>query len=465
MSLRSTFALAAASCARSALRLCGKEASTLPGRIALAISPRFIAERCADAQVIVVTGTNGKTTTSHMIAQALKNAGHHITTNAAGANMASGIATACLEIPQSDSTQKNFAIIECDEATLRLVAKSLRPKAIVVTNLFRDQLDRYGEVDTTCKLIAEGIDAAPDAHLFLNADCPLCASLARSDRRVTFFGMECVPTSDESGIEPARRPASMAPLEASRCPQCGCQLKYTFRTYGHLGAYRCPRCEQSRPDLDVKALRFPAMEACGTIMDIASPADDRPQRLFIGLPAAFNAYNALAGFAVAQWAGVDGDIVKQTFAHISACQGRMEHLLVGNTPVCMILVKNPVGMDQALTYLQGIDPHSRISFGLNDRAADGEDISWIWDADFENLLEAEQREISVGGTRRNEMALRLKYAGIPESRIGSWNSLQDLIKLIEESEQPLYLLLNYTSMREAHRFLMHAGAKPAKERL
>ena len=477
MGARAKMAHAAGRAVAAALHALGRPGTTLPGKVALKLDPSFLADSARGVAVVLVTGTNGKTTTTHLLAETALTCGFSVVTNAGGANMTAGLAGAFVAEKRAGG-RRRMAVLECDEAYVRQVAGALTPAAIVVTNLFRDQLDRWGEVTRTLELLREGLDAAPGAVAVLNADDSLVASLAegRADGSVRFFGLgEAFAKADETthvilsgGCEaPAAEGSSAsaagipAPKEGITCVKCGTPLAFAWTTYGHLGAFSCPTCGFSRPTPHVEGTAPLSGGAEGTRIRVLDGGETA--ELDLPLPATYNLYNALAALAAAEALGISRDDALAALARTDGSFGRMEAFTCGGTPVRMILVKNPVGLDQALAYVRDAGGYARLIFGLNDKTGDGTDISWIWDAECEGFFAAcgaGLTDVRAFGTRAEDMALRLKYAGAPEAVLrtipwgGDEHAMYDaVVGAITASPEPVCVLVNYTAMFDLRREL------------
>lgn len=457
--LKTMLAVGACKASRSALRMMHRGGTTTPGRLAMKIDSNILETVSRGMEIIVVTGTNGKTTTSNMIGHALSEAGRDALANRSGANLLPGVtAEFTSSATATGRPRKHYAVIECDEGALKQVVPKIHPKVIVVTNLFRDQLDRYGEVMHTLEEIRKGIRMVPDAILCLNADDSLTASLALGvPNPVTWFGIDC-PVGEQKNVEIS---------DARYCIRCGTEYEYDYHTYAHLGGFRCPKCGYRRIRPAVAVTEIEKVSSSGSIVrmrfgtdgnaDRAESADgagavaaasaETEQEVTIGLPAVYNIYNGAAAIAAYQAAGFDRGEVISSLADVHSSFGRMETFRLGEVPVQMILVKNPAGCNQALSYLSGLGEDYQAVFCLNDRTADGHDISWIWDADFEKVCgDPHMKHAFVLGDRADDMQLRLKYAGADEKDIEKAGGNAELIEKLRQSSVPVFVLPNYTSM-------------------
>jgi UDP-N-acetylmuramyl tripeptide synthase len=420
--------------------------TTVPGRVLLRLDPGAIATLGKKLQrgSVVVSATNGKTTTASMLAAALEASGAEVVHNRAGSNMNWGVATALIDAGRSPG---QIGLFEVDEAWLDRVARDLDPGLIVLSNLFRDQLDRYGELELVADRWAELVAERDGRSTFvLNADDPLVADLGRERERVVYFGVE-----DRSHSLEMLEHAS----DSKRCRNCGHEYSYEAVYLGHLGRYRCPSCGRERPKPQVAAERVTLHGMSGSDVRIATPQG--PIELSLPLPGLYNVYNALAATAAALELGATTDQVREALSAFAAAFGRVERLQVGGREVAILLVKNPAGANEVLRTLTLEDGSLDLWIALNDGIADGRDISWIWDADFE-LLAGRARTITCSGTRAEEMALRLKYAGVDapltvERELGP--SLDSAVA--NGNGAPLYALPTYTALLELRDLLADRG--------
>jgi lipid II isoglutaminyl synthase (glutamine-hydrolysing) len=426
--------------------------TTVPGRVLLRLAPDAISTlgaRLADSSTIV-SATNGKTTTAGMISAALQAAGREPVHNRAGSNMTWGVATALLDGHGSEG------LFEVDEAWLPTVAEQLDPKLIVLGNLFRDQLDRYGELEELADRWAALVERrAGSTGFVLNADDPLIADLGR-DRElarrpgVTYFGIE-----DPSQALPELQHAH----DAKHCRRCGAPYAYERAFVGHLGHYSCPNCAADRPAPDVAAERIELHGMGGSTIHARTPAGTAEIKL--PLPGLYNAYNALSALAAALRLEIPLQRAVAGLEETQAAFGRVETVSVAGKPVSILLIKNPAGANEVLRTLRleggpngaGVD----LWIALNDRIADGRDVSWVWDADFE-LLAGEVRRVVCAGTRAPELAVRLKYAGVdPEKLVVSEPIAASLDDAVAGAPERVYALPTYTALLELRRLLADRG--------
>jgi UDP-N-acetylmuramyl tripeptide synthase len=425
--------------------------TTLPGRLLLRLDRhaiRRLGQRLG-AGTMLLSATNGKTTTASMIAGILERARRPVVRNAAGSNMHWGIATALIDAGRDSS---ELGLFEVDEAWLPAVARELQPDTFVLCNLFRDQLDRYGELELLADRWAELVDErAGSARFVLNADDPLVADLGRERPGVVYFGI-----SDDSQALPELQHAA----DSKHCRNCGTPYDYEAVYLGHLGRYRCPGCGRQRPEPAVVAERITLDGMSGSQMSLRTPAGSTEIRL--PLPGLYNVYNAVAAAAAAMELGAPLDDVKASLEAQTAAFGRVETIPVEGRDVSILLVKNPAGANEVLRTLTLEGRELDLWIALNDKIADGRDVSWVWDADFE-LLAGRVRRVTCSGTRAEEMALRLKYAGIDaelEVERDLWRALESAVGAVNGGGR-LFALPTYTALLELRDLLAERGlARP-----
>ena len=384
-------------------RLAGRGGgTTLPGKILATVDPSALSRlaRRLPLGCALVSATNGKTTTAAIVAEILGGR-IRLAHNRAGANLVSGVASALLARPDAE-----LGLFEVDEGALPVVAAHVRPHAVCLANLFRDQLDRYGELE----LVAEGWRGAvaaldPAAWTVVNADDPLIADLERSRPSIVRFGV------DDPAVARERLPHA---ADSKYCVSCGTPYEYRAAYVGHLGDFRCPRCGNERPALDVSARRVELGGLERSEFDLVTPRGTR--HVSLGLPGLYNVYNALAAASLALVLGAELDEIVAGIERFRAAFGRFERIAAGDRTVLMLLVKNPAGANEVVrTLVAGGAPRLAV-VALNDGIADGRDVSWIWDVDFEPLVGSLERLVATGD-RAHELALRFKYGGLTPERI------------------------------------------------
>jgi UDP-N-acetylmuramyl tripeptide synthase len=429
--------------AGSLSRLAGRGGgTTLPGKLLWKLDPPAIdalAARLPQGSV-AVSATNGKTTTAAMVAEILR---PHVRVahNDSGANLVSGVASALLRAGDA-----HLGLFEVDEGALPEVTRRVRPKALLLGNLFRDQLDRYGELELVAARWREAIAALPHAQLVVNGDDPQVGSLARPGGRV--FGL------DDPRVA---RPALQHAADSKYCLRCGTPYEYVAAYVGHLGDYRCPNCGHARPPLDVTARDIELHGLDGAAFTLA--AAEGETRVELRLPGLYNVYNALGAASLALALGVSLDDTRDGLARFAAAFGRFERIAIGDRRLLMLLIKNPAGANEAIrTLVEGAAPRVAV-IALNDAIADGRDVSWIWDVDFEPLLAGLDRLVATG-SRAAELALRFAYGGFERDRIEVVPSLDTALDRgleLTPAGEELTVLPTYTAMLALRRTIAARG--------
>lgn len=449
MNLRSVLSIFTAKLAIRACRLFNRGGTSLPGKIALKIYPDILRVLASNFKIIMVTGTNGKTTTSRIIGQILKENNIDYITNKSGANLFSGITTTFIDaVDISGRSSIATALIEADEAAFKIVSRHIEPAVLVVTNFFRDQLDRYGELYSTLNAVKSGIENNKNTKLVINADDSLAASLGRDvPNSVTYYGFnENAHSGSDDGIN----------TDAVFCIFCKARYVYKNHVYGHLGGFACPDCGYTKPETQVTCTNVE--ELTSTYSSISFTMGDSDFSAKISLPGLYNIYNAMAAAACSHVLGLPSDSTVIALGSFECGFGRMETIDAGNKFIRVILVKNPTGFNQVLNYLITEDKSMQIAFVINDKLADGTDISWLWDVDFEKLHGVQEKieNIFTSGIRAEDMSVRLKYAGIYTNKISLIKNYDELIsKALSKTPEghSLYILPTYTAMLDIRKAL------------
>jgi lipid II isoglutaminyl synthase (glutamine-hydrolysing) len=432
--------------ARAASRRVGRTGgTTAPGRLLLRLQPDALRHmgRELDEGSVLLSATNGKTTTAAMLAACLERAGRPVVHNRAGSNMAWGVATALLDAGQEPG---QLGLFEVDEAWLPRVAEQLEPRLLLLSNLFRDQLDRYGELELLADRWAELVARLDGrARFVLNADDPLVADLGRERRDVTYFGVE-----DDSQALPGLQHAA----DSKHCRNCGAPYVYEAIYLGHMGRYRCPSCGRERPRPVVAATRVELDGMRGANVTLRTRLGELDLRL--PLPGLYNVYNAVGAAATALELGVPLRVVGEALTAFGGAFGRVETIPMAGRQVSILLVKNPAGANEVLRTLTLEDGELDVWLALNDKIADGRDVSWIWDADFE-VLAGRVRRATCSGTRAEEMALRLKYAGIEAELAVERDLERSLDGAVAAAPGRLFALPTYTALLELRDLLARRG--------
>ena len=443
-------ARAVAAVARS-LRVGG--GTVLPGRVARWLFPQALEELSRGlAPRVVVSGTNGKTTTARLVAQVLECTGLRTVHNRAGANLHAGLlASLALASDLRGRLRARAAVLEVDEAALPGVLPRLRPHVVVLTNLFRDQLDRYAELDR----VAEGWRRAvgelpPSAVVCYNADDPQVAEVAQQAPARLSFGIE------DAG---AGRPGLEEAADVRHCYRCGVAYRYSVVFLSHVGHYACPICGWARPSPSVRAERVKLEGTSGFEAELAWEGQTCTVRS--SLPGLYNVYNVVAAAALARALGLPGPVFRQAVGSVRPAFGRGERLAWDGVQLQILLVKNPAGFNEVLRLVVPERPPSLL-IAINDRIADGQDVSWLWDVEFEQL-QGLTSHVTVSGLRAEDMAVRLKYAGWPEERTTVEPDLKQALRRARAHTPAgavLFCLPTYTALLELRRILARWGVAP-----
>lgn len=420
-----------------------KGGTTFPGKVALKIDKNILSKVSKGYKVILVTGTNGKTTTTNMIYNIIKTSGKKVITNNTGANLYPGIVTTFIDNYKFFNKPNNsYAVIEVDEANVKYITACLSPEIITVTNLFRDQLDRYGEVYTTLSKILEGIELSPDTTLVLNGDESLLGKLDVKNKAI-YYGFNA-RVNDNKEID--------VNADAKFCKFCKSPYEYNHITYNHLGDFYCPNCGFKRAELKY---------AVNEIYDLSPDSSSvkiNDLDITISQSGTYNIYNGLCAYSIAKELNIKDEHIKKSLENQSSSFGRQETLTIENKEVRIILVKNPAGYNQALDTLCLNKDSFDSAFLLNDNYADGTDISWIWDVDFEKLKDLNIDSILISGMRSYDMAVRLKVAGLKADNFIIEETFEELTEKIKATpNDKIYVLATYTAMINFRKYLHSKG--------
>jgi UDP-N-acetylmuramyl tripeptide synthase len=427
-------------------RLVGAGAGmTIPGKLLSKLDPGAIDRLAArlPAGTAVVSATNGKTTTAAMAAEILRPR-FRLAHNRSGANLVSGVASTLLAAEHAE-----LGLFEVDEAALPEVLRRIRPRAVCLGNLFRDQLDRYGELELVAERWREAVRRLPgETELLVNGDDPQLGALADAHERSVVFGL------DDPRVA---RPSLQHAADSKYCVRCGHPYDYAAAYVGHLGDYRCPNCGHARPALDVvgRAVELHGLERAE--FDLVTP--DGTRRVALAVPGLYNVYNALGAATLARALGASLDEIAAGLSRFVAAFGRFERIPVGSKGLLLLLIKNPAGANEAVRTLVDGGAPRLVVIALNDAIADGRDVSWIWDVDFELLL-GELDTLVATGERAAELALRFKYAGLDDSRIvvepDLARALDRGLEVTPDGDE-LVVLPTYTAMLAFQRLLAGRG--------
>jgi UDP-N-acetylmuramyl tripeptide synthase len=427
--------------------------TTIPGKLLAQLDPDAIDRLAAGLPegTALVSATNGKTTTAAMTAEILRPR-HRLAHNAAGANLVSGVASALLADRDAD-----LGLFEVDEGALPELMRRLRPRSVCLGNLFRDQLDRYGELELVAERWRAAVDRLPEqAQLVYNADDPQIAAVSEAHAGSVAFGL------DDHRVA---RPALQHAADSKFCVRCGTPYVYAAAYVGHLGDYRCPRGHHERPPLDVLARDISLRGLDSASFLLVAPEGSR--EIALRLPGLYNVYNAVAAAALARALGSELDDIAAGLERFSAAFGRFQRVPVGDKGILLLLIKNPTGANEAIRTLVDGGAPSLLVVALNDEIADGRDVSWIWDVDFEPLLPGLDRLIASGG-RAAELALRFRYGGLDEDAIELVPDLEGALDrglALTPAGGELVLLPTYTAMLGLQQLLAARGlTRPYWER-
>lgn len=448
--IQTVISVAACKFTRFILRKTGRGGTAIPGIVAMKFSKKILAVVSSGMEIIVVTGTNGKTTSCNMIEHALNASGCDCLLNKSGANLLHGItADLVCNATLSGKPKSHYAVLEVDEAALKQVVPLVKPKVIVVTNLFSDQVDRYGGVENTLREIRTGVKRSPESTLVLNAEEPLTSSLSLdAPNKIVWYGLN--KSVDIQG--------NVDLADAGKCPKCGADYEYDYHIYAHLGGFHCTKCDYKHQTPDVSVISIEKIEANGSTIQLL--ADGRIQTVRVALPAVYNIYNAAACIAAVKALNLPLQKAIDSLKTVRSSFGRLETFDLNGNRLQMILVKNPAGCNQAFSYLTGFDEDFTAILCLNDRTGDGHDISWIQDTDYEKLCsDPHLKKIYVGGDRAKDLSDRLQKAGASDEMKEIVTDYNELLGKILEEKRPVFALPNYTAMMELRQVLSKATGK------
>jgi lipid II isoglutaminyl synthase (glutamine-hydrolysing) len=448
MNVRKTAAVLAGKATGALSRVSGRGGgTTLPGDVARLIDPKVLTRLTQDLSQgsIVITGTNGKTTTARLVSWLLEGAGHRVVANRAGANLIFGVTAAALNRAGAGGRLKaDWGVFEIDEASLPRAVDEVQPRTTAVLNLFRDQLDRYGELESIAKKIERALGSLrQSAHVVLNGDDPRVAEIGlHLPNKPTWYGLEDRTVASKSLPHAA---------DARTCPVCGASLIFDAVYVGHDGVYRCPNghFERPRPDLAATHIELAGFDAVTLTID--------GTRITMPLGGLYNSYNVLAAYAIARSVGLEPSYIAERLRTFKAAFGRQERIDFRGRHLILVLSKNPAGFNETVRTAVELARGQHFVIGLNDRKADGTDVSWIWDVDFE-MLKGRSKSVIPAGVRAHDLAVRLKYAGVDAQRpqTDAAKALDLLIKTTHEGDTA-YLLCTYTAMLDLRAELVRRG--------
>ena len=422
--------------------------TTVPGLVLLKIRPAAVPELAGalPSGSIAISATNGKTTTARLVVDAAQSGGLTVAANPSGSNLLRGVATALLDATNEGA---DVGVFEVDEAALPAAVTEVAPGTIVLMNLFRDQLDRYGELEGIVDAWSDMLEALPaDTMVVGNADDPAIVGLVEDRPRRLLFGIA------DPGVG---RPALPHAADTTRCRHCGHDLAYDLVTIGHMGHWHCPQCDWRRPDPDLSAKAIELDGLAGQTLTVGS--NELSARLRIALPGLHNSYNVVAALATALAAGFDFDASAAAMSATRAAFGRAERVGLGDRDLVMLLAKNPTGANENVQTLLLEAGRLDVLVILNDRTADGQDVSWIWDVDYEPLI-PRLRTLTLAGDRAFDLALRFRYAGLGAEQLSVVPSISAALDSATAATAPgstLYALPTYTAMLDLREVLVERG--------
>lgn len=446
MTLKSTIARATAKSAYWFLHtILHRGGTSLPGKLAVSIDPNILTTIQKDFDLVIVTGTNGKTLTTALITRVLEAGGYTVITNPSGSNMVQGITGTLVttKIKPSPNGKKPIAVLEVDEANVETIAAAIKPKMFVLTNLFRDQLDRYGEIYTTYDKIIAGINHAPEAVVLANGDSPIFLRGDFPNKR-KYFGFNHIQAADyQPEVAPINTDGILSPTDDS-------VLTYDFITYANLGKYFSATDDFARPKLQYQVTHVDTLTPRYSTFSI----DGTPLRIEIG--GLYNIYNALTAFAVGREFNVTPEQIKTAFESNAQIFGRQEAIKVEDKDVTIVLIKNPVGTNSVIDMMKTEKDDFSLLTLLNANYADGIDTSWIWDAEFEKLHDTNMKAVATGGERYQDLRVRLKMAGFPDQAV--YEDLKQIVTAIKAfPTRKVYIAATYTAMLQLREQLGAAG--------
>ncbi|WP_349516062.1 Mur ligase family protein [Leuconostoc suionicum] len=419
--------------------------TSLPGKLAVSIDPDILKTIQQDFDLIIVTGTNGKTLTTALITRVLQAGGYQVITNPSGSNMIQGITGTLVttKVKKSPNGKKPLAVLEVDEANVEKITAAIQPKMFVLTNIFRDQMDRYGEIYTTYEKIVTGIKNAPEALVLANGDSPIFTRGNFTNTR-RYFGFDHVaPVDYNPDVAPINTDGILSPTDNS-------VLHYDFITYANLGKYFSVTDEFSRPKLDYQVTSIDDLTPRYSTFSI----DNTPLRIEIG--GLYNIYNALAAFSVGREFGVAPEQIKKAFESNAQIFGRQEAINVDGKEVIIVLIKNPVGTNSVIDMMLTEKDEFSLLALLNANYADGIDTSWIWDAEFEKLHDTKIQAVATGGERYKDLRVRLKMAGFTNQSV--YENLSEIVTAIKSlPTKKVYIAATYTAMLQLREQLSAKG--------
>jgi UDP-N-acetylmuramyl tripeptide synthase len=428
----------------TACRISGRQGVTLAGKVALKTDPSILTDLAGQVRekIFVVCGTNGKTTTNNLLCSAIESEGKKLVCNHTGSNMLAGVAAAfVLAAKNNGKLDADYACIEIDEASTLRIFPHFKPDYMILTNLFRDQLDRYGEIDITMDMLKRAMQMAPEMTVIVNGDDALSAYLAmESGNPYRTYGITERVFTETSEHEIR---------EGRFCKKCGARLDYEFYHYSQIGKYNCPNCDFTRPKIDFEASHIDMSD--GLQFDVEG------RHIAASYKGFYNIYNILAAYSAARASGMELKNFDRVLADFNPQNGRMEEFEIDGTHIVLNLAKNPAGFNQNISAVMEDTKEKDIIIVINDNAQDGTDISWLWDVDFDRFEEKSIRSITVSGIRCQDMRLRMKYVDIHSELISDVK--QAIEARVKDGCRNLYVLVNYTALFSTRNILVELQKK------
>lgn len=433
MSVRNKLTKEIAKIVRAGLRLTNRKATSLPGYVAYKLDKNILNELSKNTKFIFVTGTNGKTMTTHFLVNILKQRYDKVFTNESGSNMVQGIITTLLDNPSKEET---IAVLEVDEANLVKIGQNIKPDYVIFTNIFRDQMDRFGEIYNIFAKLMEGMAAMPDAKIVANGDLPIFNYDQMKNYNKTYFGIRDYQKASEDYNLDAE-----VNSDGILCPHCHHVLKYKLNNYSSLGDYACPNCDFKTPAIDYAIDKLIKLDANYSEFMVGDEFYE------VNVGGLYNVYNALAALSVAKEIGLSYEEIYEGLRSQKNVFGRQENIDIEGKNVTINLVKNPTGLNQIIDLmLLEENPVSLICL-LNDNYADGTDVSWIYDSYYENLSNLDIKDVYVSGIRKKDMKRRLEIAEIFDDEIKEFDYENEIYDVIKNSKTDnIYILSTYTAM-------------------
>lgn len=440
MSFKNKFTKVIAKIVRAGLRITKHNATSLPGYVAYKLDENILDELSKNTKFIFVTGTNGKTMTTHFLVSILKQRYDKVYTNESGSNMVQGIITTLLDNPANEET---IAVLEVDEANLVKIGKNIKADYVVFTNIFRDQMDRFGEIYNIYAKLIDGMKVMPDAKIIANGDLPIFNYDEMKEFTSSYFGIR-----DYSKASDAYNLDAELNSDGILCPHCHSVLKYRLNNYASLGDYSCPNCDFHTPDISYSIDELISLDANYSRFVIENSEYE------VNVGGLYNVYNALAAFSAAKELGLSDQEIYEGLRKQKNVFGRQENVLIDGKNITINLVKNPTGLNQIIDLMMLEEEEISLVCLLNDKYADGTDVSWIYDSYYEKLVDLNIKDIYVSGIRKKDMKRRLEIAEIFEGPIIEFDYESEIYDIIKHSKTDnIYILSTYTAMLKLRKVL------------